>query len=51
MRFYKGGIIVSDYPVLNYRFISAWSIDVSRLISNHYSPAYYGVMSLIEFAK
>lgn len=48
---YKGGMIVCDYPTMNYRFVSRWHVRASNLLGNHYSPFYYGVIEPMEYAK
>lgn len=48
---YTGGRIVCDYPTMNYRFISEHKIEPGDILSNHYSPAYYGIEEPIEYVR
>ena len=50
-RYYEGGTVVSDYPILNYMIVTRWSLSPHQILSNHYSPAYYGETDPIEFAR
>jgi hypothetical protein len=51
MKYYRGGTIVCDYPILNYRLISEWNVSADSLLGNLYSPAYYGISDPIEFVR
>jgi len=51
IEFYERGTIVCDYPTMNYRFVSQWRVKASDLLGNHYSPHYYGVTELLEYAR
>jgi len=51
MKYYTGGTVVCDYPILNYRLVSAWNVSTSHLLGNLYSPAYYGISDPIEYAR
>lgn len=46
---YSGGVIVCDHPTINYRLVNTGAVDVSNLLGNHYSPAFYGINEPSEF--
>jgi len=48
--YYQGGVLVCDYPTMNYRFVCRWGIDATRLLGNHYSPSYYGISDPYDYA-
>jgi hypothetical protein len=48
---YGGGIIVCDFPMMNYRFVDRWGLQPRGLLGNHYAPDYYGVEEPIEYAR
>jgi hypothetical protein len=47
---YIKGKIVSDYPTINYKLIQKHGINPRNIISNHYSPSYYGINDPFEYA-
>ncbi len=49
--YYVNGTIVCDHPTANYRLISKWGINLENLLSNHYSPHYYGVTDAAKYAR
>jgi len=49
MEYYDGGTIVCDYQTMNYRFINKWHIKPANIMSNQYSPLYYGSQDPQEF--
>ena len=51
IKYYRGGTILCDYPILNYRLVSKWHIKAKDLLGAHYSPASYGIEDPIEYAK
>jgi hypothetical protein len=46
---YSGGVIVCDHPTINYRLVNIGAVDVSNLLGNHYSPAFYGITEPSEY--
>ena len=48
---YVNGTIVCDHPTANYRLISRWGVSPEDLLSNHYSPHYYGVTDPARYAR
>ena len=40
---YEGGRIVCDRPSLVYRFVHLHGVEPENILSNHYSPHYYGI--------
>ena len=50
-KFYPGGTLACDYPMMNYRFVSRWGLSTGNLISNHYAPQSYGSTDPLEYAK
>jgi len=51
MRYYTGGTIISNYPMLNYRLVTKWRVKAADLLGTHYSPASYGVKDPVEYAR
>ncbi len=51
MRFYPGGTIVCDYPMMNYRFIDRWGLPEGSLMGNHYAPHYFPPSEPLDHVK
>jgi len=51
MKDYTGGTVICDYQTINYRIINKWQIPAKNILSNQYSPLYYGIKDPDEFVK
>jgi len=48
---YDGGVVVCDLPSIVYRLVSVWGVESDCLLSNLYSPHYYGVEAPVEYLR
>jgi len=48
---YVDGVVVCDIPSMVYRLVNEWGVAPSDVLSNHYSPHYYGIDDPVAYLE